>query len=81
MFVCRLLSLVLSLLSCERSSGHLTFVLSTVFLELSRFVLNTAYIGDVVFELYIRSRHVWPSRRTSDLQDCVVAIVRGVYIS
>jgi hypothetical protein len=39
--------------------------------------LISAYIGDVVFELYIRSRHVWPSKRTSDLQNKVVAIVRG----
>ena len=38
-----------------------------------------AYIGDVVFELYIRSRHVWPQKRTSDLQNMVVAIVRGKY--
>ena len=38
-----------------------------------------AYIGDVVFELYIRSRHVWPQKRTSDLQNKVVAIVRGKY--
>jgi hypothetical protein len=36
-----------------------------------------AYIGDVVFELFVRSRKVWPSKRTSDLQDIVVSIVRG----
>ena len=36
-----------------------------------------AYIGDVVFELYIRSRHVWPLKRTADLQNTVVALVRG----
>lgn len=36
-----------------------------------------AYIGDVVFELMVRSRHVWPTRRTADLQQQVVAFVRG----
>lgn len=36
-----------------------------------------AYIGDVVFELMVRARHVWPTRRTSDLQQQVVALVRG----
>ena len=36
-----------------------------------------AYIGDVVFELYIRSKYIWPQKRTSDLQQKVVAIVRG----
>lgn len=40
-----------------------------------------AYIGDVVFELYVRSRHVWPSKRTSDLQNQVVAIVRAEHQS
>ena len=39
-----------------------------------------AYIGDVVFELMVRARHVWPARRTSDLQQQVVALVRGVSI-
>ena len=38
---------------------------------------DLAYIGDVVFELFIRSRHVWPSKRTSDLQKLVVNTVRG----
>lgn len=37
-----------------------------------------AYLGDVVFELMVRARHVWPTRRTSDLQQQVVALVRGV---
>lgn len=41
------------------------------------FSMWTAYIGDVVFELFIRSRHVWPSKRTADLQNMVVSIVRG----
>jgi 23S rRNA maturation mini-RNase III len=39
-----------------------------------------AYIGDVVFELMVRSRHVWPTRRTADLQQQVVAFVRGTYL-
>jgi hypothetical protein len=36
-----------------------------------------AYVGDVVFELFVRSRMVWPTRRTSDLQEQVVSLVRG----
>lgn len=39
-----------------------------------------AYIGDVVFELMVRARHVWPTRRTSDLQQQVVSIVRGTFV-
>ena len=42
---------------------------------------DAAYIGDVVFELYVRSKHVWPSKRTSDLQNRVVAIVRAEHQS
>jgi hypothetical protein len=38
---------------------------------------DLAYIGDVVYELFIRSRTVWPSKRTSELQLQVVALVRG----
>jgi hypothetical protein len=38
---------------------------------------DLAYVGDVVYELFVRSRHVWPSRRTSDLQNQVVGLVRG----
>jgi len=38
---------------------------------------SLAYLGDVVFELFVRSRYVWPSRRMSDLQNTVVAIVRA----
>jgi hypothetical protein len=38
---------------------------------------SLAYIGDVVFELFVRSRMVWPTRRTSDLQQQVVSLVRG----
>ena len=36
-----------------------------------------AYVGDVVFELFVRSRMIWPTRRTSDLQEQVVSLVRG----
>mmetsp|Transcript_17307 Transcript_17307/g.36032 ORF Transcript_17307/g.36032 Transcript_17307/m.36032 type:complete len:162 (+) Transcript_17307:167-652(+) len=38
---------------------------------------SLAYLGDVLFELFIRSRYVWPSRRMSDLQNTVVSIVRA----
>ena len=36
-----------------------------------------AYIGDVIFELFIRVRYVYPDRRTSDLQTIVTSVVRG----
>ena len=38
---------------------------------------SLAYLGDVLYELFVRSRYVWPSRRMSDLQNTVVSIVRG----
>ena len=38
---------------------------------------DLAYIGDVVYELFIRTRTVWPLKRTSDLQHQVVTLVRG----
>ena len=38
---------------------------------------SLAYIGDSVFELFARSRYVWPTRRTTDLQKIVVGRVRG----
>ena len=38
---------------------------------------SLAYLGDVVFELFIRSRYVWPSQRMSGVQKKVVSIVRG----
>ena len=41
---------------------------------------SLAYLGDVVFELFVRSRYVWPSRRMSDLQNKVVSVVRGKMI-
>lgn len=40
---------------------------------------DLAYIGDVIFELYARSRYVWPPKRTSELQTTVVECVRGTY--
>ena len=36
---------------------------------------DLAYIGDVVYELFVRCRHVWPPKRTSDLQNIVVNTV------
>lgn len=38
---------------------------------------DLAYIGDAVYELFVRSRTVWPSKKTSDLQTQVVGLVRG----
>jgi len=38
---------------------------------------SLAYIGDSVFELFVRSRYVWPTRRTTDLQHLVVGRVRA----
>jgi hypothetical protein len=38
---------------------------------------DLAYIGDVVFELFVRSRYVWPPKKTSILQTTVVECVRG----
>jgi hypothetical protein len=38
---------------------------------------DMAYIGDAVYELFVRSRYVWPPKRTADLQQQVVALVRG----
>lgn len=29
---------------------------------------DLAYIGDVIYELMVRSRHVWPTRKTSSMQ-------------
>jgi len=40
---------------------------------------DLAYIGDVVFELFVRSYYVWPSKRTSELQHSVVNCVRGTF--
>jgi ribonuclease III family protein len=36
---------------------------------------DLAYIGDSVYELFVRCRHVWPPKRTSDLQNIVVNAV------
>lgn len=41
---------------------------------------DLAYIGDVVYELLVRSKKVWPSKRTSDLQQQVVRLVRGTFV-
>lgn len=38
---------------------------------------SLAYLGDVVFELFVRSRYVWPNRRMADIQNKVVSIVRA----
>jgi hypothetical protein len=38
---------------------------------------DLAYMGDVVYELFVRSRTVWPPQRTADRQDTAVALVRG----
>mmetsp|Transcript_4206 Transcript_4206/g.4610 ORF Transcript_4206/g.4610 Transcript_4206/m.4610 type:complete len:216 (+) Transcript_4206:39-686(+) len=38
---------------------------------------DLAYIGDVVYEIFVRSKYVYPSRRTSDLQNKVVSLVRA----
>jgi hypothetical protein len=40
---------------------------------------DLAYIGDVVYELFVRSRTVWPPKRTAHLQEAVVAMVRGTH--
>lgn len=41
---------------------------------------DLAYIGDAVYELVVRSSCVWPPKRTSDLQNKVVSLVRGTSI-
>ena len=38
---------------------------------------DLAYIGDVVFELFVRSHYVWPPKRTTALQTLAVECVRG----
>ncbi len=38
---------------------------------------SLAYLGDAVYELYIRARYLWPPRRISDYHDRVVAEVRA----
>lgn len=40
---------------------------------------DLAYVGDALYELFVRSRTVWPPKRTSDLQNQVVRLVRGMY--
>ena len=36
-----------------------------------------AFVGDIVYELFVRCRYVWPARRTTDLQSIVVNTVRA----
>mmetsp|Transcript_8976 Transcript_8976/g.12736 ORF Transcript_8976/g.12736 Transcript_8976/m.12736 type:complete len:392 (+) Transcript_8976:94-1269(+) len=40
-----------------------------------------AYIGDIVYELFVRSKYVWPPRKMPDLQGLVVGFVRAEYQS
>lgn len=40
-------------------------------------VTDLAYIGDCVYELMVRSHTVWPPKRTTDLQNKVVSLVRA----
>lgn len=42
-------------------------------------VTDLAYVGDVVYELCVRSQQVWPSKRTSVLQHEVVNLVCAEY--
>ena len=39
--------------------------------------VSLAYLGDAVFELYVRSRYLFPPRLISDFHRCVVAQVRA----
>lgn len=39
--------------------------------------VSLAYIGDVVYELSLRSKHLWPVRRTQEYRDLVVKDVRA----
>ena len=39
---------------------------------------SLAYIGDAVYELFVRSRYAWPSRRTTAYREMVVGAVRGM---
>ena len=36
-----------------------------------------AYVGDSVYEMLVRNRYVWPTRRTADLHTKVVSISRA----
>jgi hypothetical protein len=38
---------------------------------------HLAYIGDCVYELFVRSKLVWPSKKTVDMQQQVVSLVNG----
>lgn len=39
--------------------------------------VSLAYLGDAVYELYIRARYLWPPKRIADYHDRVVARVRA----
>lgn len=38
---------------------------------------SLAYLGDAVYELYVRTQFLWPPKRVSDYHDQVVATVRA----
>ena len=76
-------------IACDKSMQHTSREQNdpSMFLELMSPIASAkpdqmsasslAYLGDVLFELFVRSRYVWPSRRMSDLQNKVVSVVRG----
>jgi hypothetical protein len=39
---------------------------------------HLAYIGDGVYELFVRSKLVWPPKSTTDLQNRAVGLVKGM---
>jgi hypothetical protein len=39
---------------------------------------HLAYIGDGVYELFVRSKLVWPPKSTTDLQQRAVGLVKGM---
>ena len=41
---------------------------------------DLAFIGDALYELLVRSRSVWPPKKTSNLQTLVVGLVRGTTV-
>jgi hypothetical protein len=40
---------------------------------------HLAYIGDGVYELFVRSKLVWPPKSTTDLQNRAVGLVKGMW--
>jgi ribonuclease-3 family protein len=71
----------------EQMSNIPEFSLDVLFSPSSSLEMNQmgpaglAYIGDVVYELFVRSRKIWPNRKTSDLQDQVVSLVNAEHQS